>query len=249
MDYTTIYGLRALNYAIGRVGYAPEATNFIVKNLLPNGGKVADIGSGTGLFSAELLRYGYDTFCVEPNADMRIHAEKGFAKYSTFHSVPASAENTTLPDHSIDLITTASSFHWFDVDAFREECRRILVPGAKVCILINARSYNNAFTQRQHALCKECCPEFTSLCHGLSETEPKLDGFYQPGWHREEFDFPLIYTKERFIRRCLSSSYAPRPDSPMYMDYAHKLWEFVDEMCKEEKITVENSTVLFWGEV
>ena len=33
----------------------------------------------------------------------------------------------TMPDHSIDIVTAAQAFHWFDIEKFREECRRILI--------------------------------------------------------------------------------------------------------------------------
>lgn len=44
---------------------------------------------------------------------MRLVAEKELCEYPNFKSVAGSAENTTLPDNSVDFITTAQAFHWF----------------------------------------------------------------------------------------------------------------------------------------
>jgi SAM-dependent methyltransferase len=41
----------------------------------------------------------------------------------------ALAEDSHLPDRSIDLVTIASAIHWFDLDAFYRELRRVLRPG------------------------------------------------------------------------------------------------------------------------
>lgn len=37
----------------------------------------------------------------------------------------ATAENTPIPDHSVDLVTVAQAAHWFDPDAFHDEVRRV----------------------------------------------------------------------------------------------------------------------------
>jgi SAM-dependent methyltransferase len=42
------------------------------------------------------------------------------------------AETAPLPDHSVDLVTVAQAIHWFDLEAFFAEVRRVLVPGGVV---------------------------------------------------------------------------------------------------------------------
>lgn len=41
----------------------------------------------------------------------------------------ARAEDSGLPDHTVDLITVAQALHWFDIDAFFAEADRVLKPG------------------------------------------------------------------------------------------------------------------------
>ena len=40
----------------------------------------------------------------------------------------APAEESGLPDGSVDLVTAAQALHWFDIPRFFEEARRVLVP-------------------------------------------------------------------------------------------------------------------------
>ena len=80
---------------------------------------IADIGSGTGIFTKQMLEKGNTVYGVEPNADMRKIAEAALTDFKNFISVSATAENTTLPDHSIDVITVAQAFHWFDRAVFQ----------------------------------------------------------------------------------------------------------------------------------
>lgn len=42
------------------------------------------------------------------------------------------AEHCSLPDASVDLVTVAQALHWFDLDAFHAQVRRVLRPGGVV---------------------------------------------------------------------------------------------------------------------
>ena len=71
--------------------------------------------------------------------DMRSAAEEWLGTYSKYHSVAGSAEQTTLAEHSIDLVVAAQAFHWFDAPAARREFERILRPRGAVVLLWNER--------------------------------------------------------------------------------------------------------------
>lgn len=46
----------------------------------------------------------------------------------------AGAEASGLPDRSVDLVTAAQALHWFDIDAFFQEARRVLAPGGAIAV-------------------------------------------------------------------------------------------------------------------
>src|SRR5579862_1223114 len=88
---------------------------------------IADIGSGTGFLSELFLENGNYIYCVDPNEAMRDAGDDYLRKrFTNFASVNGSAEDSTLKSGSVDVVTAAQAFHWFDHAKFRDECRRIL---------------------------------------------------------------------------------------------------------------------------
>jgi ubiquinone/menaquinone biosynthesis C-methylase UbiE len=52
----------------------------------------------------------------------------------------APAEQTGLPDASIDLVTVAQALHWFDRERFFAEVKRVLRPGGVLALWVYATS-------------------------------------------------------------------------------------------------------------
>ncbi len=98
---------------------------------------IADIGSGTGLLTEVFLKNGHRVFGVEPDSEMRAAAEYLLQRYRHFTSISATAEATTLADHSVDVVTAGQAFHWFDREQARREFLRILVPNGYVVLVWN----------------------------------------------------------------------------------------------------------------
>ena len=134
------FSSRAETYAQYRPTYADGFMEYLYTEVGLNAGSViADIGSGTGILADLLLRRGGTVYGVEPNDDMRRIAEDDLARHGSFVSVNATAEMTSLPEASVDFITVAQAFHWFDRQKFRAECRRLLRPGGKVILVWNRK--------------------------------------------------------------------------------------------------------------
>jgi ubiquinone/menaquinone biosynthesis C-methylase UbiE len=96
---------------------------------------VADIGSGTGLLTRLFLSNGNKVFAVEPNANMRHHADRDFAGLTNFVSVDGKAERTKLQRRSIDLIAAGEALHWFNPSRTTKEFSRIARPGCHLCVV------------------------------------------------------------------------------------------------------------------
>lgn len=248
MANENIFTTKVSEYTVSRPSYAPEAIDRIVSKMLKEGDLIADIGSGTGIFSKEFLLRGYEVFGVEPNDAMRLEAEKVYGKNALFHSISATAEQTNLPANSISLVAAASAFHWFNINAFYEECKRILKHNGIVCVIANARIYDS-FTKKQHPICKQYCPGYISLTHGIDKVLRKADTFFKGDFCIERFDYPLHYTKQKFIARSLSSSYAPEKDTYNCRGYIHSLQALLDDTFSEDDIVIANETVMLWGEL
>ena len=111
-------------YVRSRPKYPASLMRFFLNDLeLSPADTVADIGSGTGFLTELFVRNGNPTFAVEPNTPMRKAAEASLGEWSNFHSIDATAEKTTLKDASIQFITAAQSFHWFNPELTAIEFR------------------------------------------------------------------------------------------------------------------------------
>jgi ubiquinone/menaquinone biosynthesis C-methylase UbiE len=109
---------------------------------------VADIGAGTGMLAEVFLENGNRVMAVEPNADMRDRMHASFDHlgkcWPRVEIIDATAEATTLPDASIDMVAAGRAFHWFDKERALAEFRRILKPGGWVALVSLGRAHDAA---------------------------------------------------------------------------------------------------------
>src|SRR5262249_16934021 len=131
---------------------------------------VADIGSGTGISSELFLQNGNRVYAVEPNLKMRTAAESLFKGNHQFVSINATAESTSLPDESIDVIVAGQAFHWFDKTASKIEFQRIARPGAFLVLMWNKRKSDSPFQQQYEKMLLEFVPTYEEVCqHPIDE--------------------------------------------------------------------------------
>src|SRR5438128_9575556 len=140
MDPVKRFSNRVEAYSKYRPGYPSAIIDFLTAQCgLSRNSIIADVGSGTGILSELFLKNGNQVFGVEPNREMREAGKRILADYSNFKSVEGSAESTSLPDKSVDFITAAQAFHWFDHERTRTEFARILKPNGWIILLWNER--------------------------------------------------------------------------------------------------------------
>ena len=126
MDNRTLFTGKAADYAAARPSYAPALIDILyARHGFSPSSRIADVGAGTGNFSELLVKRGSTVYAVEPNNDMRAYCLRNLNAYPNFYAVAGDAANTGLPAGSVDIVTTAQAFHWFDPVAFRVECVRL----------------------------------------------------------------------------------------------------------------------------
>src|SRR5436190_3313568 len=127
---------RVANYVKYRPGYPPQVLELFKNEMgLTPAKTVADVGSGTGLSTKPFLENGNTVYGVEPNANMREAAEEYLKEFPNFRSHDGTAEQTNLEDASIDFVTAAQAFHWFEPNKTRDEFLRILKPGGYMALI------------------------------------------------------------------------------------------------------------------
>lgn len=172
MDSIQKFSGLANDYAIGRPAYANAFIDYLyTKYGFSEHSVIADIGSGTGKFAKQLLDRGSYVYCVEPNDDMRNTAIKELCEYEKFHAVKGTATETNLPVNTVDFITTAQAFHWFDVLAFKEECKRILKDNGMVFLIWNLRDMSSKVNQECFNVYTKYCPKFKGFSGGIEKDD------------------------------------------------------------------------------
>jgi ubiquinone/menaquinone biosynthesis C-methylase UbiE len=197
--------------------YRPRYPNALLNYLaskVPPPATVADIGSGTGILSDQLLQSGYQVVAVEPNRSMREAAERELSGRHGFRSIDGTAENTNLPSLSVDALTCAQSFHWFDRAKCRIEFERILRPQGLVALIWNDRARQDPLMQRYDELLTRFVPEYPA-CSRRRVSTTEIQGFFSDGWF-ELLTFPnhQFLAREEFLGRVISSSYVPLAGEP-----------------------------------
>lgn len=247
MDNTKKFSGKADVYQKARPNYAQALLDFIAQKWqIGKGSLVADIGSGTGIFTRQLLGLGAKVFAVEPNADMRTKAEELLGEDPNFTSVFGTAEQTTLPDHSFHLVTAAAAFHWFDAPRFKLECERILLPGSPVVLAWNEVEMDAEINAGRERICKKYCPNFNGFSGGNDQEDKVKRTFFDGAIQEKHFANSLSYDRQTFIDRALSASYSLIESDPSFDAYLAELGELFDRHEVDGKIVLPQDSVAYF---
>lgn len=103
----------------------PAALFKALAALAPARGLAWDCGAGNGQASVELGKHFAAVHASEPSADQLAQAT---AADGVTYALER-AEDVSLPDDRCDLVLAAQALHWFDLDLFYAQVRRVLKPG------------------------------------------------------------------------------------------------------------------------
>jgi len=247
-DATQRFSSRVENYVRYRPGYPPEVLE-LLKNecgLTPDS-TIADIASGTGIFTRMLAENGNRVFGVEPNDEMRRAGERLLESYSGFTSIAGTAEATTLADHSVDIVTAAQAAHWFDREKARREFVRILKPGGWLVLLWNERRTDSTpFLREYEHLLLAYGTDYREVRH--ERTTAEIADFFSPSPFRsstlemrQEVDYAGLEG------RLLSSSYTPTSDQANYGAMLRELRRIFEAHQIDDRVSLDYNTLVYYG--
>jgi SAM-dependent methyltransferase len=248
---TARFSDRVENYARYRPGYPPEVLELLRAECgLRPAHVVADIASGTGLFTRLLVENGNSVFAVEPNAEMR---EMGRRELSSLPGgerlvwVAGSAEETTLGSASVDFVTAAQAAHWFDLPRARAEFVRILRPGGRCVLIWNERdTASTAFLRDYEELLLTHGTDYKEVRH--ERTTHVIPEFFAPARCEERiFSLRQQFDYEGLAGRLLSSSYAPLEGHPSYAPMMRELKRIYRAHAIDDRVGFEYRTRVYYG--
>ncbi|HUZ17926.1 MAG TPA: class I SAM-dependent methyltransferase [Spirochaetia bacterium] len=234
-----------------RPGYPPALLAFLEQeyHLTPST-VVADIGSGTGHLTRLFLGNGNLAYAVEPNQAMRAAAEEALGAQLKFVSIDGSAEETTLPSASVDIVAAGQAFHWFDPVKTRAEFERILTSDGLVALVWNDReARKDGFSAEYESIAARYTLEHDYVDHRKTQ-ERDVGPFFAPLPFREaSFDNHQELDYAGLEGRLLSSSYIIPPDHgafPAMIDELHRLF---DRHAAGGRVRMEYLTKLYVGRI
>lgn len=241
---------RVTDYKKYRPGYPVELVSFLeAKCLLTNNSVITDIGSGTGIFSRILLEKGFAVIAVEPNDAMRKQAENDLRQFENFKSINEGAEELPFENESIDLITVAQAFHWFDREKCRHEFRRVLKPEGHAALIWNERLNNTPFLIDFELLLKDFLKEYKFVDHKNVSIDV-INDFFSPN-KVEIVKYPInqAFGLQDYIGRVLSSSYAPKYGTPEGKVFIEELTGLFNKHNRDGIIEFKYDSTLYLGKL
>ena len=244
----TRFSTRADDYARYRPSYPAGVVDILASHCgLKKTSLIADIGSGTGFLSELFLKNGNRVLGIEPNAVMRLTAERLLAGYENFASLEATAEATSLETASVDFITAGQAFHWFDREKAKREFARILKPGGWVVLIWNERVLDSTpFLREYEKLLLRYGTDYENVRH--ERVKEEIADFFAPEWFElKSLENAQHFNLEGLKGRVRSSSYTPEPGHPDFEAMLDELEQLFNAHQRNGIVTFEYQTKVYFG--
>jgi SAM-dependent methyltransferase len=145
LQLRTSFDGAALLYDEVRPGY-PEALFDDVVSLsgVPSGGRILEIGCGTGQATVPFARRGHPILCVELGENLAAVARRNLAAYPQAEVQTGDFEEWPLEAGAFDLAVSATAFHWLDPAVAYRKVARALRPGGAIALFWNMHVHSDA---------------------------------------------------------------------------------------------------------
>ena len=242
MNSTTRFGNRADDYAKFRPSYPHEAVATILDGFVNP--VVADLGAGTGISAQLLIAAGATVYAIEPNAPMRAQIPPG----DRLTIVDGTAEATTLPDRSVDVVTAFQAYHWFDHPRTLAEAARIGRRPMRFAAVWNERDDRDAFTAAYSAVIRKYFLDDTEARRRGNAVESDLRGAGFGNVRCLRFENAQGLDWPALIGRTRSASYLPK-DGPGYEAMSEELRALYDRAAEYGGARFVLETTVYAGEL
>ena len=238
------------SYSLHRPDYPADLIPILELEIgLDKSSVIADVGSGTGKLARIFLENGNKVHCVEPNGEMRERGMIDLSEYknATFHD--GTAEETGLPDNSVDFIVVGQAFHWFNHDLSKKEFKRILKNGGYVVLVWNDRvDKKSGINAAYERICKKYSKGYRKSGEG-----PLPPDFHQKFFASDVRKFSLPNPQEMDLEglkgRYFSASYSLKKGDRGYGDLLKQFKKVFEENKKGDTVVMEYATKVFAGKL
>ncbi|MDX2213517.1 MAG: class I SAM-dependent methyltransferase [Oculatellaceae cyanobacterium bins.114] len=128
-SFQDYFSKQASDYAKYRPHY-PEELFAYLATLVTHHETAWDCATGNGQVAIGLMPYFQTIYATDASATQIANA----FPHDRIHYSVAPARSSGLPDHSVDLITVGLALHWFDLEPFYQEVRRVAKPQGAIAV-------------------------------------------------------------------------------------------------------------------
>ncbi|MBE9041335.1 class I SAM-dependent methyltransferase [Oscillatoriales cyanobacterium LEGE 11467] len=129
MTFKDYFSKQASAYSTYRPRY-PDALFEYLASQCDRCDRVWDCATGSGQVAMSLVPYFKKIIATDASASQIENA----APHPLINYRVEPAEQTTIETHSIDLATVGQALHWFDIERFYVEVKRVLKPGGILAV-------------------------------------------------------------------------------------------------------------------
>lgn len=157
-----------------------------------------DIGTGTGVLPKHMYNEKASIIGVDISEE-QIRYAKQLAKENNQNIIYSAcpAEKTGLESHSVDTITAAQCFWYFDKEAIKSEIERLLKPGGLFIKIYLTYTLDDEIAYKSHMLIKEHNRSWTP---GKSGSRDMFDDLFE-GRVTKVFDCSIPFARESWHGR------------------------------------------------
>jgi len=116
---------------------AQLAEDVIAQSGMPPGGRILEVGSGTGKGTQLFASRGYQMLCLEPGPNMAALARDKFADHPNITIEEVTFEDWPLQPEAFDLLISAQAYHWVSPEVRWVKAAAALRAGAPIAIFGN----------------------------------------------------------------------------------------------------------------
>ncbi len=111
---------------------------------IPAGGRILEIGCGTGQATVPFARRGYRILCVELGENMAAVARRNLEGYPRAEVRTGAFEEWPSPEGAFDLAISATAFHWLDPEVAYPKVAGALTDGGALALFWNVHVHTDA---------------------------------------------------------------------------------------------------------
>ena len=157
-----IFDQAALDYDAVRPGYPEELIEDVISiSSIPEGGRLLEIGCGTGQATLPFAKRGYSILCLDIGKELAAIAAQKCRPYPQVKIEIASFEEWEAEGNTFDLVMSATAFHWIPPEIGYPKSAKVLKDMGSIAIFSNSHpTPYTGFFKSGHKVYQKIVPEW-----------------------------------------------------------------------------------------